>query len=730
MNPRLVGRVFRTLIFSLLLSPLPFFHAPIMARATSTPMIGEVMWAGSSLSSADEWLELWNNSDEPLALAGYVLRGASQTDIVFNETDTVPARGTFLVSNYIDTDPKTMLATSTQLVTTAISLSNSSLKIDLIAPNGTVIDSAGDGGTPPAGSSLPIKASMIRQIDGMWTSTTSSINVKAMTDFATPGICDGCTHVIPSEAEESLDPIIEPIIEPDPELPIIEIPTSTDPVIPSEIEESPQTTSIEPVIESTTSTEPVLEPLVGTSSTTQANSTSTIELPVIPSVPVVITTILTPTSTTTVTPILDLRLNAVFPAPESGEEWIEIFAPTNTTVAQAANWSLHDASGSIFRFTSNDSRIVVSGNIWHVTLASARLNNGGDTVELVRPDGSVAERMIYPETPKGTTWRKNTDAWTQDPLPTPIEETITIKTISTASQTPPSPTIELPVIPITEPEEPSSKTTGSSKSTSIKTTATKTTATKTTKPKTTTVKSEIPPPLVTLDMLTKLEPEIRVALEGTVGTVPGILGKNQFTIHTPDGRGLFVRGTSKQVSPAFGDTIRLTGTLSLNDDGLSLKMLSKDSWSRLENTETVESRVVDLLAPSQEDAWSLIQVTGTVLEVGSGKAEIELGGFPITVKIRPASGYRSQRLSKGDEIRVLGIIDTRGEEPILYPRMDSDIQIIDHAKLMPAGKPQTTLPAWTPFGAAGITVAVTEGYKRLRKLAKERKLKKLAALAQ
>ncbi len=231
-------------------------------------------------------------------------------------------------------------------------------------------------------------------------------------------------------------------------------------------------------------------------------------------------------------------------------------------------------------------------------------------------------------------------------------------------------------------------------------------------------------------MLQQLEPEIRVTLDGVVGTVPGILGKNQFTLHTPDGRGLLVRGSSKQVSPEYGIKIRVTGTLSLNDDGLSLRMLSKDSWTKIDETESVEPRVVDLLALSQEDAWSLVQVTGTILAISSTKITLELGGFPITVKIRPVTGYRAARLSKGDVIRILGIIDTRAEEPILYPRTTTDIEIISHAKLASSDSVKGNLPAWTPFGAAGITLAVTEGYKRLRRLAKDRKYKKLAALAQ
>jgi hypothetical protein len=195
MIPRSVGRFFRTLFCSALLSPLPFFHAPTAVHAVQTPIIGEVMWAGSSLSSADEWLELWNNSDEPLVLTGYILRGASPSDITFNETHIIPAHGAFLVANYAHDDEKSISATSVQIVTTAISLSNSALKIELLTSDGTLIDSAGDGSAPPAGSSLPNKISMIRTADNLWQSATSSINLDpGINDLATPGFCDACTE--------------------------------------------------------------------------------------------------------------------------------------------------------------------------------------------------------------------------------------------------------------------------------------------------------------------------------------------------------------------------------------------------------------------------------------------------------------------------------------------------------------------------------------------------------
>jgi hypothetical protein len=768
-----VGRFLHVLFYSFVLSPLPFFHAPNTVHAAQTPIIGEVMWAGSSLSSVDEWLELWNNSDEPIALAGYILRGASASDIVLNETHMIPARSAFLIANYAHDDEKSAVATSVQLVTTAISLSNSALKIELVAPDETIIDMVGDGSLPPAGSSLPTKTSMIRQVDGAWVNATTSINLDpVVTDWATPGFCDGCLAVSPaapdgspvestgteSETTTSTEPVLEPIIEPDPELPIIEIPTSTEPVIEqvTSTEPIPEITSLtEPLAPALASAVPLLEPLAGTSSTIETITTSTepvietlnstIELPIQQPAPVVAPTPAPPapipTPTPTPAPAVVLHLHAISPAPESGDEWIELRIPNGTILAQADGWSLHDASASIFRFGSANDRITINGDIWHISLTSARLNNSGDTVELMRPDGSIAERMTFPETPRGTSWIKNTDntAWIQDPPPappaTPAPTAAPAPTPApVVSATPPPPTIELPTIVATSTQVEAATDSPIKSATTTKPKTTKdTTVAKpkvTTTKKVTAKKTDPVPPLVTLDMFTQLEPEIRVTLEGTVGTLPGILSKNQFTLHTPDGRGLLVRGSSKQVSPKFGSKIRLTGTLSLNDDGLSLKMLTKDKWEKIDGTESIESRVVDLLAPSQEDAWSLIQVTGTVLDTGSGRANLELGGVPITVKIRPVTGYRAERLSKGDLVRITGVVDTRSEEPLLYPRDASEIEIISHAKLASATGPSNNLPAWTPFGAAGITIAVTEGYKRLRRLAKDRKLKKLAALAQ
>lgn len=215
MIQRMAGRFFIALLIF-----LPFFR-PLMVRAEEGPnlVIGEVAWAGSSVSSADEWLEIWNRSNEPVPLDGYSLSGASAEPIVFDETQVLQPQSAFLIANYSADEEKSALANEPDLVTTAVSLSNSSLKIELVAPDGIVIDSAGDGSAPPAGSASQ-RASMQRDASGEWVTADASEGFDSeMTDLGTPGVCDACEAVnAPEEAamlpSQTETPVPEPVEEP------------------------------------------------------------------------------------------------------------------------------------------------------------------------------------------------------------------------------------------------------------------------------------------------------------------------------------------------------------------------------------------------------------------------------------------------------------------------------------------------------------------------------------
>ena len=77
---------------------------PLSAYAQDAPQvfISEINWAGSSLSTADEWLELYNAGSGNVDASGWVLTGAGTSGdaVALAEGTIINAGSTLLISNY------------------------------------------------------------------------------------------------------------------------------------------------------------------------------------------------------------------------------------------------------------------------------------------------------------------------------------------------------------------------------------------------------------------------------------------------------------------------------------------------------------------------------------------------------------------------------------------------------------------------------------------------------
>jgi len=117
-------------------------------------IINELMWMGSSKSTADEWLELRNMTDHDITLSGFKIKkfdGATYVDMVTIPTTipakSIPTHGYFLVSNYapgsVNTTLKAGIIPDTSLVVdTAIELSNTALQLQLTDSSDNSLDVA------------------------------------------------------------------------------------------------------------------------------------------------------------------------------------------------------------------------------------------------------------------------------------------------------------------------------------------------------------------------------------------------------------------------------------------------------------------------------------------------------------------------------------------------------------------------------------------------------------
>ena len=112
-----------------------FLFSPAMAEQGSVS-INEIAWMGTDISSTDEWIELFNNTDNDLVLDNWILKSRDgQPEIILE--GVIPARDYFLLER---TDDSTVPLKSAKQIYVG-SLSNTGEFLELIDAENNLIDS-------------------------------------------------------------------------------------------------------------------------------------------------------------------------------------------------------------------------------------------------------------------------------------------------------------------------------------------------------------------------------------------------------------------------------------------------------------------------------------------------------------------------------------------------------------------------------------------------------------
>lgn len=104
-------------------------------------IINEVMWAGSSSSTADEWIELYNTSSAPVNISNWLLKNAgtsSNPDLSIPSDTIIQPNAYYLVANYSAED--SALIADANWVTSGLSLNNAGEQLTLLDTSNQVID--------------------------------------------------------------------------------------------------------------------------------------------------------------------------------------------------------------------------------------------------------------------------------------------------------------------------------------------------------------------------------------------------------------------------------------------------------------------------------------------------------------------------------------------------------------------------------------------------------------
>ena len=396
---------------------------PAGAEELADIRINELTWAGSSLSAQDEWIELYNPNSESVDIGGWQLTkntGVEELMITIPEGAVIAANGYWLVANFDDTGSVVNIAPD--MVDAAITLSNTNLAIKLYRGDWSLlenlVDAAGDGGAPPAGNNT-LKLSMERSSDGSgWHDAVAVMNLdEGVIDKATPGATN------------------------------------------SELQAPPELHSIEPttaiggegwtanvVLGQALSTEPGSNLSLACGSTTIVASSfeqidsnrienaefdlteaplgscdlrwlaASGDLAILPAAVEILPPEPDPDMSTLV------RLNEVYPRPGTGsnDEFIELIN-IGDRVVELEGWQIDDAvdSGSS-PYTFGQVFLPARGLlVIYKPESKITLNDTGDTVRLIQPNGNELDTTSYDSAAKSMSWSRNISQWQWTSTPTP-----------------------------------------------------------------------------------------------------------------------------------------------------------------------------------------------------------------------------------------------------------------------------------------------------------------------
>lgn len=305
------------------------------------------------------------------------------------------------------------------------------------------------------------------------------------------------------------------------------------------------------------------------------------------------------------------------PYPEAGNEWVEVYND-NADSKTLTGWQIDDikdggSSPKTFSAT------VAGKGYAKIDLAASFFNNDGDSVRLLRPDGTVAEDTTFTVSYKGNAFAKDAGGnWQETKKPTPGEANV----------------IESPVHEDTV-REIKNLTIGS-----------------------------------------------RVSLTAYATVPPDLLGDNDFYVHD-EGEGIKIHCTCALDSADFnlGDKVRISSSLEQSDEEKYIKTDAVEIVAK--NLSQVEADEISTGEVAESHEGNLVKLTGLYESTSSDTFYINDGTGSVKIYIKDSTGIVKPTMGGGDLVRVLGLVSQSGylkdgsPNYRVLPRYQGDIEILN-----------------------------------------------------
>ncbi len=332
-------------------------------------------------------------------------------------------------------------------------------------------------------------------------------------------------------------------------------------------------------------------------------------------------------------------LNEFLPAPygmdwdgdgtgDYNDEWIELYN-AGPAVVGLGGWQLDDvAEGGSGPYTIPADKIVPPGGflVFFKKDSGVSLNNGGDSVRLLRPDGTLADEYHYTRSPGyDRSFSRTVDGgghWTAD-------YAVTLGAPNRPHSAPPPPP---------------------------------------------------GPVFVTIAETKTMAKEAMVVVEGQVTAPPGTFAEKSFYIQDSTAGTLVYLRDGELVQPTVaplseGDTVRVTGQIWDYYGEREIRVAGPGDIQRVGEGEPLEPTMIKTGEVDEAHEGLLAQIVGVITGWGKSTLYLDDGSGEVKVYIKAATGIERPWVEEGEIYSVIGIVSQYEEEHELLPRYQSDIAL-------------------------------------------------------
>lgn len=347
-------------------------------------------------------------------------------------------------------------------------------------------------------------------------------------------------------------------------------------------------------------------------------------------------------------------VNEALPDPVGGDtegEFIELWNSTGQTV-DLSGAKIDDEEGGSAPYLIPNGIMLASGSyrgfLYHETKVT--LNNDGDTVRLLAPDGQVTHSLTYPKSPReGAAWARRGDGsaeWTM----TPTRGTANVFTpVPTATPTAgsgatTSPTLRAPTL---TPQSLKASPSG-------------------------VVKGATGAPRVPLADVRTLPLGSRVRSEGVISVPPGPVGENVLYL-AGSGLRVFLRG-SPPPTLALGDRVQVEGVVSSSHNERQLKV-EVSFVQKIGAGSPPAPTAISTGSVNEAAEGALVRIQGRIVRISGNRFLVDDGTGETRVVIHPHAGWKRPTVHRGTNVTVVGVVSQYDDHYRVLPRFPSDLLV-------------------------------------------------------